>query len=441
MKKTLLFTFILSCFYSQAQFWTTKATGFSQVSRGVDDISIVDNSIIWAKAYDGASNTPQNVRQYTKSIDGGNTWTSGSINLGTGQTSLNISSISAVSATTAWVTAHPSPSGSGGVWKTTDGGTTWVKQTTALFNTSDSFTNVVYFWDANTGFTQGDPSDGYFEIYTTVNGGTNWTRVPSANIPAPLTGEYGYVHNYDVVANTIWFGTNKGRLFKSTDQGLNWTVSQSPVTDFAGTASSGSYSFSDINKGLLLASTGVLYKTINGGSTWLPLTFTGNIGNRNIEYVPGTTSVVSVGTTPNASVSYTAYSTDDGATWTEVMSGTQVTTLKFKDGSIGFGGGFTITSSSGGIYKYTGTVLGLDKFSETTNLMAYPNPTSDFLTVAGKNITEITIFDMSGKQVMTKKVTITDNLNLDVSLLSTGIYLLNAVNDSGLKSALKFSKH
>ena len=129
MKKTLLFALVLSCSYLQAQFWTPKATTFSQLNRGIDDISIVNDAVIWAKAYDGASNTPGNVRQYTKSIDGGNTWTSGNINLGTGQNSLNVSSISGVSATTAWATAHPNPTGTGGVWKTTDGGTTWTKQT------------------------------------------------------------------------------------------------------------------------------------------------------------------------------------------------------------------------------------------------------------------------------------------------------------------------
>lgn len=439
MKKTLLLIFITSCLSSHAQFWTPKPTSFSQVNRGVDDISIVDNNIIWAKAYDGASNTPQNVRQFTKSIDGGNTWISGTINLGTGQNTLNISSITAVSATTAWITAIPSPTGSGGVWKTIDGGSNWTKQTTALFDTDDSFPNLVYFWNENNGITQGDPSAGFFEIYTTTDGGTTWTRVPSANIPTPLADEYGYAVNYDVIGNTIWFGTDKGRLFKSTNQGLNWTATQSPITDFGGTVR-GSYSFSDVNKGLLYASTGILYKTTNGGTTWTAQTYTGNIGNRNIEYMPGTSTIVSVGTTPNASVSYTAYSTDEGLTWTEAMNGTQVTTLKFKDANIGFGGGFTISSTSGGIYKYNSTVLGTDDFVSAKNLTAYPNPTAGLLNISGKNLNDITIFDMTGKQVMAKKVSTSDNLTLDVSALSGGIYLLNATNDSGSKSTLKFSK-
>lgn len=440
MKKILLFTLIIGSFQANAQnFWTPKATAFNQINRGVDDISIVDDNIIWAKAYDGASDTPQNVRQFTRSTDGGNNWIAGTINLGTGQNTLNISSITAVSATTAWVTAVPSPTGAGGVWKTIDGGSTWTKQATALFDTTDSYTNFVYFWNENNGITQGDPSGGYFEIYTTTDGGTTWTRVPNTNIATPLAGEYGYAANYDVVDNTIWFGTNKGRLFKSTNQGLNWTATQSPITDFGGTVR-GSYSFSDTSTGLLYASNGTLYSTSNGGTAWTAKVFTGNIGNRNIEYIPGTATVVSVGTTPNASVSYTAYSMDNGSTWTEVMSGTQVTTLKFKDPNLGFGGGFATNSTTGGIFKYSGTVLSTDAFTPDQNLMAYPNPTTGFITVSGKELNEIKIFDLTGKILMTKKVATTDTIGVDVSNLSTGIYLLSAANDSGTTSTLKFAK-
>ena len=40
-----------------------------------------------------------------------------------------------------------------------------------------AFPNVVYFWDENIGFAQGDPVDGEYELYTTVDGGENWIEV------------------------------------------------------------------------------------------------------------------------------------------------------------------------------------------------------------------------------------------------------------------------
>ena len=77
------------------------------------------------------------------------------------------------------------------MYKTTDGGLTWDKQETAFpgFNGNPI---VIHFFDSNNGVCVGDPNNGYWAIYTTTNGGTNWIRVPSANIPAPIpAGEVG----------------------------------------------------------------------------------------------------------------------------------------------------------------------------------------------------------------------------------------------------------
>ena len=443
MKKFLLLSICLTAFTSFGQnFWTAKATTFDDLSRGLDDISIVDSNVIWAKAYDGSSNTPTAVREFTFSTNGGNTWTSGFINLGPNDSVLAVSSIHGISATTAWITASSNDPGLalGGVWKTTDGGISWTRQSTALFSDLvDSFTNIVYFWDANNGFCQGDPVGGYFELYTTTNGGTNWTRVPSANIPAKLTGEYGYVHNYDVVGDIIWFGTNKGRIYKSTNKGLNWTVSQSPITDFGSATVSGSYSFKDASNGVLVKSgaSPLLYKTTNGGTTWTAATFSGIMGGSDISYIPGTNNIVTVGV--SGADNYTSYSIDNGATWNQVMVGTQVSTLKFKDATLVFGGGFTASSTEGGVYKYTGTQLGTNTFDANSKLAVWPNPAQDFIQFSGVEVASVRVFDLVGKQVFSKNLAL-GATSVDVSSLTSGMYLVQASDANGAISTVKFMK-
>ena len=108
------------------------------------------------------------------------------------------------------------------IYKTTDRGTTWTPAT-GVFTNASSFPNTIHFFDQNNGLAMGDPVDGYFEIYTTSNAGVNWVRVPSSNIPAPLTGEAGTVNCQAYYNNSYWFTTNSARVFRSTDRGYTWT--------------------------------------------------------------------------------------------------------------------------------------------------------------------------------------------------------------------------
>ena len=312
MKKILFSILLMSSIEVNAQFWTEKATGFTKAARSLNSISIVDASVVWANAFDNSVplNPGYTIKEYTRSIDGGDTWMPGTINLGANSVDMGFSSITAVSATTAWISVTPGTINTGGIWKTTNGGSIWNKQATALFNATDSYPNFVYFWDANNGIAQGDPEGGEFEIYTTTDGGTNWNRVPAANIPdpSPIGGEFGYFSRYSVSGNTIWFGTEKGRIFKSPNKGLNWTVSPSPSIDFG----LNRFTFSDSNKGLLMIYDPVkLYNTNDGGATWTQVTKTGSLYNTNIIYIPGTSKVIS---SSYANPIGSSYSLNDGLT-------------------------------------------------------------------------------------------------------------------------------
>ncbi len=327
--------------------WIVQNSGFSAISRGINWISMVDQNIVWATAYDG-SGTAANIQQFTKTTDGGNTWTPGNINVG--NVGLGISMIHGISSTTAWLAAYPNAAGQlGGIWKTTNGGATWTKQTTATFSNAASFTNVVHFWDANEGFCMGDPINGEFEIYRTVNGGTNWTLVSGANIPNPLSGEYGYTRQIDVFGNNAWFSTNKGRIFHSTDKGATWAVYTSPILDFGGANISGNFSYCSATVGYIVTSGGAVYQTNNSGSTWVQLATTGPVFTNGLCAIPNTNVLFTTGAATGGSGS--SYSLDAGLTWVQIDN-QQHLYCDFLSPSIGWSGWFNTSSTQNGMWKW-----------------------------------------------------------------------------------------
>ncbi len=201
--------------------WTTQSSGFQTTIRAISSMSAVDCDVAWAIAWNGiwVNNMFIPCQDYTRTIDGGTTWTSGAIPNTEGLTS---SMVFAISADNAYVLMYKlSGSNLPGVFVTTDGGATWNRQATALFNSPFSWPDCIHFFNENEGWCMGDPpstAEG-FEMYTTTDGGTTWIPVPPGNIPAPLSDEYGMTEGYSAVGETIWYGTTRGRIYKSTDKG------------------------------------------------------------------------------------------------------------------------------------------------------------------------------------------------------------------------------
>jgi photosystem II stability/assembly factor-like uncharacterized protein len=451
MKKLLLLSFILMGFVSKAQqvFWEEKATGFLTPATNETDISYApgDANVVWvyASAGDGSGDFYQ---EWGRSLDGGETWSVGTIDIGS--TDLAIGDICAINATTAYIAAFPNAAGvTGGVWITTDSGATWQRQSSASYNTPvDSFTNIVHFWDTQKGLTMGDPAGGYFEIYTTTNGGANWTRVPQANIPANLAGEYGYTHNFEVYNNVLWFQTNKGRLYKSTDYGLTWTVNATPLTDWSGDAGGG-LAMKDENNGIIVARDFRFFRTADGGVNWTPEVPVGYCRNFEVAFVPGTSDIyVTTGEDPDGIGRGSSYSIDGGVNWTDINETDEIpndgaNSLSFFDATHGLGGGFTASSVSGGIWKWitdANLLMSNSSFSNDKAFTASPNPTSGMLQLAGKNIANVEVYDVLGKQVFANNYSALNNVEVNLASLNNGVYMVKVTNTQGNSSTIKVIK-
>jgi PKD repeat protein len=363
--------------YTNIQNFENQAVGFTKRYSFVNSISVVDENVVWATAIDGKNQFI--VNEFSRSDNGGQTWQSGTLPNHYG---LQSGCISAVNENKAWVTSYrywgENPQG---IYHTSDGGATWNHQPTAIFDQSQGgFPNSVYFWDEYSGICMGDPSSGFFEVYTTTDGGNNWVRVPQLNIPDPIADEYGTTNNYTVNGNTIWFPTNKGRIYQSTDQGYSWTVVQTPLN------SSCLAEFKNQNDGLLISqNNGELYRTSDGGNTWNQIFYNGNMQSRDLEYVPGTPGTY-VATGYPGSDAGANYTIDDGQNWFyfNETHGVHLSNSGWISPTCGFIASNNVDDTEGGMWKYTGEALGLYAVEYTPE-----NPThGDYVSITVEGVTQ-----------------------------------------------------
>ncbi|MEC7831969.1 MAG: S8 family serine peptidase, partial [Bacteroidota bacterium] len=401
----------ITVYFEPSGEWILQNTTFGNQSTGINYISIADENVVWATAFDGTG-SGQNMQQFTKTNDGGDSWQSYNIDIG--DLNLGVSMIHAYDDQTAWLVAYPRGANQiGGIFKTIDGGENWVRQDSALYNTSSSFANVVYFWDENTGFAQGDPINGEFELYVTENGGENWVQVPGSNIPNPLGGEYGYTRQIEINGNNVWYTTNKGRIYKSSDKGNNWVVYQSPIADFGSAEVNGNISFSDSQNGILVDNSANVYKSVDGGASWDQLTPNGPVYTSGLCYIDGTNTIF---TTGNGS----SFSLDGGYSWTPIDTATHLF-VDFYNEELGWSGAWTqVTgaSSTGGVWKWEDFSLDFNQPDNDLNLRYYPNPTNDFINFVYDGDLTIKVYNILGQEIIN-----TNDKLIDLRNYNDGVFI------------------
>jgi len=438
----LLFTTFCFCITTTHAQWINQNAGFTNRTLGFYEISIVDKDIVWAICYDGIGGLmgPAHVLDFIRTTDGGTTWMPGQV--GT-DSSLAFSNICALSATEAWVAMHKFDlSTGGGVFHTTDGGTTWTQSGVGTIFDNNSFPNFVWFKDPMNGIAGGDANGGYFEIHTTTDGGATWTRTPQANVPPFVTnGGAGWFDGFCVLGDTVWFGTNRGQMYKSTDFGQTWSVSTvSPqgytVYEIA-FLDDGQHGLTHVRSG----SATMLFATADGGATWTQRTTHPKWKQSKLTAVPGTNRFVSTSVTANRG---SAYSIDNGLTWVEIDNATPKAACRFLDSTTGWAGGYFndvpgVAPISGGIYKWDPTTLRVVNINPAKAATVYPNPATDKITISfadNRSGHSLRFYNAVGKLV--KEVDGVTSGEIDIAALPGGLYFIRSASDAGVR--LKFIK-
>ncbi|MFA5972897.1 MAG: C10 family peptidase [Lentimicrobiaceae bacterium] len=350
--------------------WISQNTAFTSPFRYISNIHAVDSLVVWAIASDNDPVLSTQINEITKTSDGGATWTPGKV---LGGTVYGLGNICGINKDVAFVSVFSTAAQDNtcGIYKTSNGGTTWTQLPGALQGAS-SFADNVWFWNENEGMCHGDvdASTNCFEIYTTANGGTTWNRVPKANIGAgadAASGEGGWTSVIQAVGdNTVMFGTNMGNLYISHDKGLNWVISNTGITPV--TSGVQKICFKDELNGLVIQTTTatVLRETHDGGTTWQTIKPLGPFQKSDLAFVPGTDNTfVSVG-------SGASYSFDGGHSWSQA-GGTEFSafpSVAFVNNSCGWAGGGNNSSLQKGIFKYNGTLVPASVRNPVTKLTA-----------------------------------------------------------------------
>lgn len=444
-----ILTILLACTHQlQAQNqtpWKTHVPGFGDTI-GIADIHVVSKDVIWAVGvrygvddslyYFGVGNETY----FALTTNGGATWKTGTVPMGP---TPFIATITATDAGQALVIGLEN-FGNAKTLKTVDGGTTW-QVTPNNWDPVASWPDYIHAFTPAKMTVIGDPRNGEFEIYNTLNAGQVWQPVPGGNIPDPLPGEFGYNNVGAAVGNTIWFGTNLGRIYRSTNSGISWEVFTTPLG-----ATFGSLAFSDTNNGLISRGYGVtsgakMFRTGDGGSTWTELTnlpYAGDFFTFGIaSYIPNEPFLVQ-GLTPGGNLTgpyETWISPDRGDTWQQISTGEIIGWPTFLNASVGWAGEFQQLSHPTRLYEYTGSPL-VGLFSPNTlqaQISLSPNPASDVLRIQVQDAIAgdywLLLNDMRGQLI--KKITVTNvgDFTEEMTLrgLPAGSYLLTVTGRSG----------
>ncbi|WP_333807944.1 T9SS type A sorting domain-containing protein [Flavobacterium sp.] len=213
----------------------------------------------------------------------------------------------------------------GGIWKSTNNGTTWIPLTDELPQIGVSGIAVDYSNSNTIYIATGDKDAGdtySVGVYKSIDGGLTWN--PTGTMGASNPSRAGDIIIHPTNNQILWCATNNG-IFKTTNAGASWTQILAGVN-----FSQGNIRLKPGDPSVVYASSNNrFYRSTDTGSTFTAVTVSSVVstGRLIIDVTPADNNYVyalSVGTSPNYSLNGIYRSTDSGLTFTKTSGTTNI---------------------------------------------------------------------------------------------------------------------
>jgi len=296
--------------------WHDTATGTTAHFRG---LSAVSASTAWVSGYTATDGVVM------RTTDRGATWQDVSPPGSAGLQFRDIEAFDASHAVAMSIGANPTDFR---IYVTADGGQTW--NITFVNVEPAAFYDCMTFFNKKRGLALSDPPDGqHFRVIATDDGGMSW-HVTGLQMPMALPGEAAFAASGECLTSDhghrAWFGTGgstQARIFRSDDRGVSWTVA--PTAMLAGpTAGVNGIAFNGQQRGIAVggdfaaptASPDSFARSFDGGSSWNLVPGAPSEYRSGVTWLDGNTAIA-------VGLSGSDYSNNFGATW-----------QRFDDGSL-----------------------------------------------------------------------------------------------------------
>ncbi|MDO9255859.1 MAG: T9SS type A sorting domain-containing protein [Bacteroidales bacterium] len=252
-------------------------------------------------------------------------------------------------------------------------------------------------------------------VYLSSNNGSSW-GVRNNGLPGT------WVYKLAISGSNIFAGTNGEGIYLSTNNGSNWAVvntgipANSKIRDIV--ISGNNIFASTFENGVFLSS--------NNGGNWTAVN-NGLPANAYVNAIAVNDNNVFAGTVGDG----VYISTNNGGAWTAVNTGLTndtVLALAIYEDYIYAG------TATGGVWKrsISGITTGIHEIETTVNnIVIYPNPASNNITIESNERATIEIFNMQG-QLIQGISTNSPNTNVDISAFPDGVYVLKAKSGKGI---------